>query len=286
MVAFSFPSFMYWKASGVASKPMVTLFLMPAADIASTAPMIISSLAPKTASNLGYFWIRLSITFWPSERPKLAVWLTSSFTFDFLITSSKPALRSVAAEAPGVPSSSITLPLLPSLSMMNFAAARPPWTLSAPTWTSTASVFALRSTVATGMPAFTAASMAGTSESTVMGEIRMAWTPWATTFSPSARGRRRLLGTRPGVLEEHQRVGVAGVGELHARLGGIRRDEHLVLRHLPEADHRGRLDVERAQLALALDGDRAVGAVVTDEGGPAGQDGELLGREPLRLVDD
>src|SRR5882762_3450764 len=186
MVAFSFPSFMYWKASGVASKPMVTLFLMPAADIASTAPMIISSLAPKTASNWGYFWIRLSITFWPSERPKLAVWLTSSFTFDFLITSSKPALRSLAAEAPGVPSSSITLPLLPSLSMMNFAAARPPWTLSAPTWTSTVSVFDLRSTVATGMPAFTAASMAGTSESTVMGEIRMACTPWATKFSTSA----------------------------------------------------------------------------------------------------
>ena len=88
------------------------------------------------------------------------------------------------------------------------------------------------------------------------------------------------------MLQEHQRVGVAGVGELHARLGGIRSDEHLVLRHLPEADHRGRLDVERAQLALALDRDRAVGAIVTDDGGPAGQDGELLGREPVRLVDD
>ena len=47
-------------------------------------------------------------------------------------------------------------------------------------------MLALRSTLATGIPAFTAASMAGTSELVVIGEMRMAWTPWATKFSTSA----------------------------------------------------------------------------------------------------
>ena len=47
-------------------------------------------------------------------------------------------------------------------------------------------MLALRSTLATGMPALVAASMAGTSESTVMGEMRMASTFCATKFSTSA----------------------------------------------------------------------------------------------------
>ena len=88
-------------------------------------PIIISSLALQTASKSGYSCIRLAMTLCPMSRAQLPVWLARIFTLDFLMTSSKPAFRLAAADDPGKPSSSITEPLFPSLSLMNLAAARP-----------------------------------------------------------------------------------------------------------------------------------------------------------------
>src|SRR5918911_5011478 len=99
----------------------------------------------------------------------------------------KPELRSIAGEAPGVPVSSMTRPLPWRRSAMKRPAARPPATLSAPTWASTGVPGAARrSTVTTGTPAAWAAPKQPARPSTVRGLITRPLIPRARAFSHPA----------------------------------------------------------------------------------------------------
>ena len=108
------PSRIAARASSVASKP-ITMMSLPAPEIASTAPRAISSFAANTAWISPLAWSMFSITLIPSVRSKFAVCFATTSSFASA-TLWKPAERSIAADAPGVPSSSATLMPSPSVS--------------------------------------------------------------------------------------------------------------------------------------------------------------------------
>ncbi len=94
-----------------------------------------------------------SITDRPLARSKSAGCFVTIFTPPFASTSvSKPAPRSFAADEPGMPCSSTTLPLPPSLSTRKSAAILPPALLSEAMCELTSAPFTLRSSEITLMP--------------------------------------------------------------------------------------------------------------------------------------
>lgn len=87
------------------------------------------------------------------------------------------------------------------------------------------------------------------------------------------------------VAEEDEGFRGAGVVEDDAVLSGFFGGEELVFRELVEAEELGATEAEFVGVALALDHDGGVGAVILDGGFLAGVDRELLGGEVLEVVD-
>src|SRR5215217_3386052 len=123
-----------------------------------------------------------SATLSPSARSKLAPWLATTSTALWApIASWKPCPLSRAGSAPGVPSSWATLPL--PTSRINSSPARlPPCTLSEAMVVASSPPDAPRSSAMTGMLAWFAASIAGTTASESTGFTRIAFTCWVTKF--------------------------------------------------------------------------------------------------------
>src|SRR5690606_27760959 len=90
---------------------------------------------------------------------------------------------------------------------------------------------------------------------------------------------RRVGVSGPEVLEEDQGLRLAQVGDGHPGPGGVAGDEELVFGPLAEADERGGAHGQRAEAAVALHRDDAVGFGIGDGDGAAREDGELLGAE-------
>src|SRR3954462_14600391 len=106
--------------------------------------------------------------------------------------------------------------------------------------------------------------------------------PTRCRAAPTGRPKSSANGTqlhvaRTEVLEDHQVVGAAGVGDPDALACRLRRHEELVLAELSEAQHRGRGRGERPEGAVPLHHDGAVGVGLGDRDALAGLDAELLG---------
>src|SRR5918994_2151400 len=181
-VAFIVPSWIALRPSSVASKP-TTLTSSPALPPkACTAPRAISSFWAKIPAMSGLACRMFSATLSPSARSKLALWLaTTSMALWASIASWKPCPLSRAGSAPGVPSSWATLPL--PTSRINSSPARlPPCTLSEAMAVESSPPDAPRSRAMTGMLAWFAASIAGTTASESTGFTRITFTCWVTKF--------------------------------------------------------------------------------------------------------
>src|SRR5215213_2629734 len=153
---------------------------------ARTAPMAISSFWAKMPLISGLDCRMFSVTFRPSVRRKLAVWLETSCTASWaFITSSKPCPLSRVGLVPGMPSSWATGPL-PTSWISSFAAILPPSTLSEAMRVSSLPPEAPRSSAMTGMLAWFAAWTTGTTASESTGLIRIASTCWVTKFWTSS----------------------------------------------------------------------------------------------------
>ncbi len=63
-------------------------------------------------------------------------------------------------------------------------------------------------------------------------------------------------------------------------------DEIFIVRQLPEADESGRFNIPDAHFSVALHHDHAVGTVVVDGDGLAGEDGEFFGLIAFAVVAD
>ena len=116
-----------------------------------------SSLAAMMASGLGVAPRQFSVTVRPLSRLNSPVcWQATLISGWLSMMLCRPLERSMAGEAPGVPSSSkMTAPLGKSSSSA-LPCCSPPRTLSAPTWARVSTPVTVRSTVTTGMPASTA----------------------------------------------------------------------------------------------------------------------------------
>src|SRR5690242_20394972 len=97
------------------------------------------------------------------------------------------------------------------------------------------------------------------------GELKLALRRRRTTTIRLRRTADRRLRVAGGeVLQEHHVLGGALVLDYDAVFGSVGGDEELVLSHLAEANQGGGFGAVPAELAEALDQDRAVGGSVVD----------------------